>query len=44
MSVDVIAARREARRRKILENSERRLQQISSGLESKEIDTERGLF
>lgn len=44
MSVDAIAARREARRRKILENSERRLIQISGKAESTVVNTNLGLF
>lgn len=44
MSVDAIAARREARRRKILENSERRLIQIAGRDESNVVDANLGLF
>lgn len=44
MSVDAIAARREARRRKILENSERRLVQIAGREESNVVNANLGLF
>lgn len=42
MSADLIAARREARRRKILENSERRLIQIAGKSESNVVDIDSG--